>query len=307
MATGEDAPEIVALLNQTFRTPIDEAAWDWYACRNPRGPSRVYVALGAGDGRIVGVIAFSPTHLRVRGETLSSVYAHHLAIKPAYRDTLSYFALTRFGLQGEAAQGVKLTIGPPNRTAYPIHKALTKWVDFGYLDCLRKPAPAARNHDCHDLASFTGSFDHLYSRISRDLAFCVEKTSTWMNWRFSSRPGRPYTVYAAQAGGELLGYVILKRWQEPDGYRKAHIVDLHALDDAVLGNLMAAAESYAAGCDELNLWAVKGYLYRGSLECMGFAPIQFRQPLIIRTFDGSPLAYPEGRCSLSYGDGDSLY
>ena len=46
-ARREDSPQIVALLNQTFRTPIDVATWEWYVYGNPMGNSRAYVALGA--------------------------------------------------------------------------------------------------------------------------------------------------------------------------------------------------------------------------------------------------------------------
>jgi hypothetical protein len=127
-----------------------------------------------------------------------------------------------------------------------------------------------------------------------------------MNWRFCHRPGSPYTVYTVGGAEGLAGYVILKRWQEPDGYRKVHIMDLHAMDDAALRRLIAAAESYAAGCDELNLWAIQGYPYRGFLEAAGFEPSR-RQPLLAKTLDGSSILFPDGNSSLSYGDGDSQY
>ncbi len=129
-----------------------------------------------------------------------------------------------------------------------------------------------------------------------------------MNWRFCRRPGRPYTVYTVGSHEQPSGYVIMKRWQDADGYRKAHVIDLHALDDGSLAQLVGAAETYAADCDEVNLWAVKGYRYRPSLEAMGFAvnPAA-HQPLIARPYDGSVLRYPEGPSSFAYGDGDTLY
>jgi len=307
MATKQDGLSVVALLNETFRTPIDLATWEWYVYGNPHGPSRVYLALDTCQDRVVGVIAFSPTQLRLQGMTVAGTYAHHLALNPDYRDTLSFVALNRYALQAEGAQGVKFTIGPPNRTAYPIHKTLMKWVDFGYLDCLRKLKPSAQRHACREVRQFSLEFDELYRRVSRNLTFCVEKTAAWMNWRFCQRPGSPYTFYATSNGDELTGYVILKRWQDADGYRKAHILDLHAVNDRALSQLIAAAENFADGCDELNLWAIQDYLYRDPLERMGFASGVFRQPLIVRPLDGSAIAFPEGNKSLSYGDGDTLY
>ena len=93
-------------------------------------------------------------------------------------------------------------------------------------------------------------------------------------WRFTARPGSPYTVFASgsEQGEYPSGYIVLKRWQEPDGYRKAHIMDLHASDEAALASLIAAAETYAADCQELNLWSPKGYVYLPLLLELGFRP-----------------------------------
>jgi hypothetical protein len=185
---------------------------------------------------------------------------------------------------------------------------LAKWTDFGFLDCLHKVSPSARSHDCQEIHLFTSQFEQFYARVSQKLSFCVEKSSTWMNWRFLNRPGSPYTAYAIGNNEEQTGYIVLKRWQDPDGNRKAHIMDLHAIDDAALAHLIAAAESYACDCQELNLWAVQGYVYRTSLESLGFVPRESaRQPLIARPLNSPLMTFPEGCCSLSYGDGDSQY
>jgi hypothetical protein len=306
-ATLADTAEIVNLLNQTFRTPIDTATWLWYTRENPLGPSRVYVAMEPDGSGIAGVIAFAPNGLRLSGARTTATYAHHLAYKPVHRNTVSYFALCGHALREEARYGVKLTIGPPNKRAYPIHKVLGKWVDFGALDCLRKLRPLADAHDCEKESSFGAEYDDFYARVSTDLNFCVEKDAKWVNWRFFGRPGAPYTVYSAREEGRLAGYIVLKSWQDPDGYRKAHILDLHALTDSALRRLISAAECYASGFDELNLWAVQGYVYRAQLEELGFAPGPVRQPLLCRTLDGSVIAYPTGAASLCYGDGDTQY
>lgn len=306
MATRDDAPEIVALMNATFRTPLDVATWEWYVYGNPFGPSRIYLALEEDRTTIAGAVGFAPIPLRVGECSVMGDYAHHLAIKPSYRDTMSYMALMRHALKSQAGGPTTMTIGPPNRTAYPIHKGLMQWREFGFLDCLRKESPQGTAHSCRELKAFPEEFDRFYAGVSKNLKFCIEKTAQWVNWRFFGRPGSPYTVYAAGGGDELTGYIVLKTWQEPDGYRKAHILDLHAADDEALSELLAAASCYAQGCGELNLWAIQGYPYRPFLETRGFAP-SFRQPLLARAYDGSPVPYPGGNCSLMYGDGDTQY
>jgi hypothetical protein len=306
LADTSDAQEIVALLNATFRTPVDVETWNWYTRKNPLGPSRVYLAHQP-DGLLVGAIGFAPIRLRIAGDTFDCDFAHHLAVRPEYRDGLSYISLNRYALGAESRMRVKLAIGPPNRTAYPIHKKLMKWVDFGFLELMKKERPAAAKHDCILADVFTETFDEFYGCAYSRLEFCVAKNAQWMNWRFSRRPGAPYTIYTINDNQRLTGYIILKMWVEPDGYRKAHIVDLHAADGDVLHRLIRAAECYSAGANELNLWAVKGYPYREGLEELGFRGIMPYQPLIVRVFDATAAVYPDGECSFSYGDGDTLY
>jgi hypothetical protein len=306
-ATLQDTPQLVGLLNATFRTPTARQTWEWFVYGNPYGPSRVYVAVDKQE-TIVGTFGFFPIQLRINGEAIAASYAHHLALKPAYRDGLSFIALSRYALRHEASLGTKLIMGPPNRHAYKPHTVLMKWTDLCSLDCLYKASPLPRPHDCQMLDSFTEEFDLFYACIAQKLSFHFHKTAQWMNWRFCDRPGTPYTIYATRDEGKMSGYVVLKRWQESNGYLKAHIIDLHALSDGALANLIAAAESYAVGCHELNLWVIQGYPYRRLIESMQFVSKDaLRQPIIVRTFDGSSVPLPRGCASFSYGDGDSQY
>jgi hypothetical protein len=308
LATRNDVPATVTLLHETFRTPVDEKTWDWYLYGNPLGASRVYLATEAETDNPAGVFAFTPVILRIRGAPIAGSAGHHLCLKPAYQGGSSFVALSRYALASEAEHGVTLALGLPNRKSYRPQKLLLKWADFCWMDCLYKPSPAPGKHDCHRLDRFDAEFDRFYTRLAQGLEFCIDKNAAWMNWRFCDRPGCPYTVCAIKRDGDLVGYVVLKRWREPDGYTKAHIVDLHAVDQAALSHLLAAAESYAAGCRELNLWAASGYPYRSLLETLGFlARDESRQPLIAKLLRETPLAFPRGSASFSYADGDFVY
>lgn len=307
LATRNDISATVELLNKTFRTPVDERTWEWYVYGNPLGATRVYLALEAETDNPAGVFAFTPVTLRIRGAPIAASAGHHLCLKPAYQGGSSFIALSRYALNGEAEQGVTLALGLPNRKSYQPQKVLLKWADFWSIDCLYKLSPGPGKHDCCRLDRFDGEFDQFYGRLAQRLEFCIDKNAAWMNWRFCDRPGSPYTVCARKRDGDLAGYVVLKRWREPDGYTKAHIVDLNALDEAALADLLAAAESYAAGCQELNLWAASGYPYRTLVEAHGFvARDESRQPLIAKLLRGTPLL-PGGRASFSYADGDFVY
>src|SRR5262245_66302861 len=108
--TREDTPGIVALLNETFRTPINAAIWEWYAFANPSGPSRISVGLEPDNDSIAGMVAFSPFIMRFEGAPIQSDYADHLAVRAAYRDTFSYIALMMAAHRWQVELGLKVGI-----------------------------------------------------------------------------------------------------------------------------------------------------------------------------------------------------
>lgn len=307
LAGPEDSPRIVSLLNQVFRVPTDVATWDWYAYGNPHGTSRVYLAVDDHAGELAGIFSCTPMPFHAGGRKVSGSSAHHLALAPPYRGGAPFVAMSRAMLAGEADHNVDLVIGIPNLKSYEPQKKMMKWRDFGYLDCLARMSPEVRAHNCSPVESFCeASFGVFFREAARPLDFYLEKSAAWMNWRYFGRPHNPYSVYTYSPGGVLRGYVALKRWQDPDGYRKAHIIDLHALDEEAFDQLLAGAESYAQGCNELNVWAVQQYRYRPCFEKAGFQP-RGRQPVIARSREGFDGGFPQGPASLAYADADFQY
>ena len=85
-------------------------------------------------------------------------------------------------------------------------------------------------------------------------------------------------------------------------------MDLWALTDYAVLQLLAAAGAYAAGSNELNLWSVTGYPYRTQLEANGFVAHGVgTQPIIARALTGENMPFPAGAASFMYGDGDGYY
>ena len=308
VAGRQDLTATLNVINQSFRVAVDEAAWEWYLYGNPYGATRVYLGVEPVAETPVAVFAFTPAPLRVRGKMVAASSGHHLCLTPEYRGGGPFIKLSQYALKHEAELGVKLALGLPNRKSHAPQVMLIKWTDLFWMDCFFKLSPAARTHTCRMIDDFGAEFDRFYTRVAGTLAFCVEKNSAWMNWRFCSRPGGVYTVWAVERGGELSGYAVLKRWLEPDGYAKAHIVDFHALDEDSASHLLNAAESYSTGCDELNLWVAPGYPYRAILEARGFAPrVEAQQPLIVKALGGAAFPSQVEPASFSYADGDFVY
>ena len=295
----EDNSKILALLSATFRTPITPADWEWFTHRSPDGVGRTYMLKDKED--VVGSFSFQPMRIWMGEQLHKASTPHHLAIRQDHRNVKNFMALSHHAIQAEREEGVRLLITAANPASYQPHKTLMGWEDFSRVNCLHKTSLREREHGCQEIESFGIDFDTFYQGIVGKLEFCLHKTSAWMNWRFCDRPRKPYTIYT-YGEGELLGYVVLKRWAE-DEYVKAHVIDIHALNDIALSNLIAAAESYAVGCSELDMWAGPGFY---PFEDYGFT-IQKAQPVIVWPFDKS-LHFPVNwGVSYSYGDGDGQY
>jgi hypothetical protein len=205
----------------------------------------------------------------------------------------------------EKQLGTTIMIGPPNKNSYQAHKVLAGWKDFAFMDCFYKLKPQSHTHECKYVEIFTDEYDELLATISGSHSFYFEKNASWLNWRYINCPNNPYTALAYYQLEKLCGFIVLKRWKEADGYHKSHIMDLWALTDDAVSQLLAAAEEYSVGCDELNLWSVKGYPYRTNLENNNFVPRESaRQPIITRPLAGDITSCPDGSWSFMYGDAD---
>lgn len=302
--TKADTPKVVGLLRKVFRNPPSEAEWNWYAFGSPFGPSRIYAGQNA-SGELLGCFGFHPSILRIAGHLVSGSFGHHLAIAPEARGGGLFIRLSEFAFQEEQAAGIRFVYGPPNQNASRPHKILMAWRDFFSLEVLSKKPAAHTSHSCENLAAFGSAYEAMYEEWSHSLSFCTHKTAAWMNWRFLNRPVAPYTTLAYYNRGKMTGYVILKRWVEPNGYRKAHIMDLVALDLQGLAEVLSAADAFSADCDELNLWNSPDYPYRGSLVKHGFtAQPELRQTVIIKDLQDSVLTFPVGQSTFMYGDAD---
>jgi hypothetical protein len=221
--------------------------WEWFVFGNPLGPSRVYLALEEDGPAVVGIFGFEPIRLQMQGVALTAAHAHHLVLKPSDRGhNIICGVLAACVARGELA-GCEVGDRTSQSARLPRSPNADEVVDFGSLDCLRKLSPSARPHNCREINGFSDEFDRFYDRVSQRLSFCLAKNAAWMNWRFCCRPDSPHTISTIGDGEELTGYVVLKRWQEPDGYRKAYILDLHAVDSGALTHLLTAAESMRPG------------------------------------------------------------
>jgi len=68
-----------------------------------------------------------------------------------------------------------------------------------------------------------------------------------------------------------LGFIVLKYFKE-NGYKKAHILDIYALEGEAFNDLLNVAEDFAfrGNCQELNCWQIRKSPYKSWFVNRGF-------------------------------------
>jgi hypothetical protein len=124
-----------------------------------------------------------------------------------------------------------------------------------------------------------------------------------MNWRVVSRPDTEYAKFVCEEGSRLRGYVVLKHFDEMN-YPRTHILDIQAETDDVLDELIAAAESFAHGRHELNMWTNPRNPYNQRFLDQGFYQRDSPDALIIHFNYGKEESVQDGPCWCCLADND---
>jgi len=98
----------------------------------------------------------------------------------------------------------------------------------------------------------------------------------YLNWRYIDRPGQEYTVFSAQRGTNLVGYVIVKSNVRMFDLVLGLIVDILASDDNhVADYLIAQAIEYFRGekVDAIGCVMLKHTPYHKALKRNGFIQV----------------------------------
>lgn len=301
-AGEEDDAALLDLFAAGFGRPWPPEWWRWFSRDCPTGRNRAYVAEDPQVGRFASTYSLLPIRVRYNDGEVAASLAVNATTDPAYRGRGLFVRMGRYVLSEERAFDTPITLGMPNPTAMPGHVKVgwEKICDLPFLvkhDC--RPIP----HRCRRVERFDASVDGLVDQVQERFNLIVLKDHRFLNWRTVDRPDKQYSCYVFADNRELRGYVILKQYDDGT-YRKSHVIDLHALDDDALGELLRAAESFAAGRDELNMWTNRCDPYQAAILNRGFVLRDSHDLLILHQNYGTREPLREGGWSFSLADND---
>lgn len=304
LAVPEDDPRILEVFSASFgrdRRYFTEF-WKWFNYTCPEGRNRTAIIEDPARGRFAGSYSLIPIRLWINGQERKASLCTNVCIHPEYQRRGLFARVGAYALAQEPRFDTPISIGMPNAKALGGHLKVG-WREMGSLAHLFKRDCEKRAHGCRQIDRFDGRFDALFDRIVSRFTFIVIKDQHWMNWRLVDRPDRRYTCMVLERGDDLAGYVVLKEFDDKD-FRKTHIMDIQAEDDEAALELIAAAESFAAGRDELNLYTTERNPYQRLFEQRGFLVNEVFDRIIIH-FNEVPEQLPEdGAWWFCFADND---
>jgi hypothetical protein len=232
----------------------------WFYQENPAGAVETVVALQGPDAAVVGCASAFPRTIKVGGDELKAGVPVDFAVSRAHRTGAAALGIQR-GLLAESASAFDFFCGFPNKAALPVlqrvgyrkfatSRAWIKPLTATYkLAQYVKPRFALRAAavvpnlwltaaDAWRLprgprvsVEFTGRaderFDLLWARARNNYAVAGERSSAYLNWRYTGFRTLKYSFFCVSRMGstDLLGYIAFYRRGN-----KVYVGDLFATD-----------------------------------------------------------------------------
>jgi RimJ/RimL family protein N-acetyltransferase len=236
-----DRGRILAILKRNLPDFRDEA-FRWNYEDSPFGPARCWLARDDGSGEFVGTAALFPRRVHINGRPVECAVAGDLAVDKAHRVFGPSMKLGKtvlasymdegfeflYTIPNEKSQALLLKSGyrelgrynrylrilkaeyragafiPPARLTRTFSPIIDRAMNLMAGDTRRAGAPGLTTDAP---VAFGAGFDGLWERARGMYAIATERSSGFLNWRFSSSPYHGYRIFTI-ADGALLGYVV---------------------------------------------------------------------------------------------------
>ena len=306
-----DTDGILSLRGVVFRDEekdkMDPRFWRWEFLEGADGQGLIYI-VEDGD-KIVGHFADVPRRFSVQGEPLLGTLSLDLMVHPDYWRRGIFEALGRYGIERVRKENGLFLIAFPIRQetihglkkigwekvvklpvlVYPIRFSgiVNRYLHFSLLGIFigaiarffyfllygLKREKEIEEVEIEKVGSLDEQFDDFWQKALSLYPIIGVRNRNYLTWRYLRHPTRTYTIYRAKKGGEMEGYIVLRK-VELLNFNSAVIVDLLALDEVTLVALVERGiqHSQKKGTDLLAFMVPQGHSYDKILRKMGFLP-----------------------------------
>lgn len=315
-----DRERIVKAIQQFLTPASDGRRFDWLYLSNPHGKARVWVAEDLHRHETVGVAAIFPRRMYVDGILTFAGVLGDFCIHPEYRVLGPALQLQRACLAEVDSGRMEFCYDFPSVSMSAIYARL-RVKTFGSLRRYAKPLradqkiaakvkirPLARGlsalangvlallsrspkklpgiaMELH-LGDFGEEFSKLAEHAKGQSGVSVERSSSYLNWRYHSHPSDRFETLTAREEGSLHAYVVFL----VNGMN-ATIVDVFGSQNPVIvGSLIARAGALlrSRGISTVSAPLVEGHPLCSIFRQQGFRPRE-RSPIIVYPGQNSPV------------------
>ncbi len=307
-----DREALIELMHQHLTPMSDGPRYDWLYFQNPDGQAQLWVLIDTETDSIVGSGGIVPRRMYVMGQEKLGGVLVDFWIHPHYRSLGPALQLQRACLSGTDTGPYNLYYDFPQLAMIAVYRRLgvatsrsvvrmTKLLSVerklgrvSQIPVLGRSLVAAANGllwlgdlrpgkrgDC-EISSQNEAcgeeFTELARQVSPQCGVCVNRTASYLNWRFKSHFHYRYEMLAARKNGSLRGYILFLQEGEA-----ATITDLFGIEDrGMKSDLVAAAVQILRQRHVFNVNAptLSSHAHTALLRKLGFFPRE-THPVII--------------------------
>lgn len=276
MLVREDAGQISRLNKLFYGVEREHSFWEWKYFQIPTKCHLMAVA--EKDGEIVGQLGCIALYMQVGGTRQLVGQTQDILILKEYRKGFTFVKLEKATRSIAEARSAALYYGfsiemtrniatrllsftdvtpiwkmvlPLNPTPYLENKikskALCRVISALVYPIMKRLAlptdlKLVEGMALNPVERFDARFDMLWERVKNDHCVILERSSDYLNWRYTDHPEVDYAAFALSKGHDILGFIVceikqgVRRFSSLDvdykDTRRGEIIDILVADDA---------------------------------------------------------------------------
>lgn len=305
LATNEDAEEVLSLMRACFgeREFLNKKWYSWFNFDCPTGHNRNYVAIDNATGRFAGSYGLLPIKIKVNDQVMDGSLCTNVMTHPEYQGKGIFTLMGKNCCANEEKYQSRFSLGVPNKKAQPGHMKVG-WYHLSDLTFIAKFSFRNEPFKSKEVQKFDEKIDGLISEVSGSVNFMVMKDHKFLNWRYLLRPDKKYRLFIFERNGDVDGYMVIKHFDDPSGYKKTHILDILVRTKEAFDDLILAAEHCSIGRNELNCWRIDHNVFEKYFADNGFVEKEDKDVLIAHTNYGERIEPKPINWWFALGDND---
>jgi hypothetical protein len=256
-----DEKELTALREKVWKKTAPESYWKWKYYENPFGGHYSYV--GVVDGTIMALAGGVCYKYRLNRHDL--VVVQSFDWEALSRQAAGLFLETiKVGAEKMAQDGLAFHYGFTNSNSTPFCTQRLGYLPGFSVTRLDRPVNAEKLYKSTEkmglkakmaslcskamnlfdyeksvkgfrlveVTDFDERFDRLWSAAGDGFSMTTVRTKEYLRWRYLEHPVYKYSIVAAEAGDDVLGFIVFRKAEEDDkGIIRGYLVDLFTVLD----------------------------------------------------------------------------